>query len=137
MKTITIDASCAVSWLFPEQRTAAADRLLRDAGRYRFAAPDVFAWEIGNFIIKRSRLTGTDPNGVLERLEALDIRIAAARDPSEVLELTQAATVHGLSLFDTAYLIHALATRGGLASRDERLLAAAGAAGVDVMDMRD
>ena len=43
MKTVTIDASCAISWLFAEQRTRAADRLLLDEAIYR-TAPDVFAW---------------------------------------------------------------------------------------------
>jgi len=137
MKTITVDASCAIGWLFAEQRTAACDQLLREAGERRFVAPDILAWELANFISKRGRQGQSDPAIVLGKLSLLAIEIAAPRAASGPFELIRPAMTHGLSLFDTAYLLNALGHGGGLASRDGQLLEAAIAMGVDVFDLRD
>lgn len=136
MKTVTIDASCVISWLFPEQRTAAADRLLLDGEVYR-SAPEIFAWELGNFISIRASQGRADPTVLCEKLEQLDIRLGAPRDRDSTLALIPPAVFHRLSLFDTAYLLHALGHGGSLASRNGLLLDAAAAAGVDVFDLRD
>ncbi|MDZ4362180.1 type II toxin-antitoxin system VapC family toxin [Brevundimonas sp.] len=135
MKTVTIDASCAISWLFAEQRTASADALLLNGAIHR-VAPDIFAWEVGNFIAVKSSRGHVDLDGVREKLDRLDIRIGWSRDKDQILSLIGPAIAHGLSLFDTAYLLHALGHGGSLASRDGRLLDAARAVGVDVFDLR-
>lgn len=136
MKTVTIDASCVISWLFPEQRTRAADELLLK-GAALWAAPDIFAWEVGNFVALRAAQGRVDPRQVQARLALLDVRITVARQQDAVMALIPPAVANDLSLFDTAYLLHALGHGGGLASRDKRLLAAASKAGVDVFDLRD
>ena len=136
MKTVTIDASCAISWLFPEQRTQAADRLLLDGNAYR-TAPDIFAWEMGNFISLRVARSRADLVQLGEKLDLLEIRVTTARDRDATLALIGPSLTHGLSLFDTAYLLHALGHGGALASRDTALLDAARAAGVEVYDLRD
>lgn len=136
MKTVTIDASCAISWLFAEQRTQTADRLLLDGDVYR-TAPDIFIWEIANFISNRVAQGRADPAQLCEQLARLDIRVGQVRDRDATLALIAPASTWRLSLFDTAYLLHALGHGGALASRDGRLLEAARAAGVDVFDLRD
>lgn len=136
MKTVTVDASCAISWLFAEQRTDAADRLLLDEQVYR-TAPDVFLWEIGNFMSLRVSRGRSELDPLRERLDQLDIRVTSPRDSEATLALIAPSVVHGLSLFDTAYLLHALGNGGALASRDVALLEACRAAGVDVIDLRD
>ena len=136
MKTVTIDASCAISWLFQEQRTAAADQLMLDGAVYR-TAPDIFAWELGNFIALRAARRRIDPVLVREKLDQLDVRLGAPRDRDATLGVIQPAAAWRLSLFDTAYLLHALGHGGALASCDGPLLEAARAAGVDVLDLRD
>lgn len=137
MKTITIDASCAASWLFVQQRTQAADRFFRESVGDRLVAPDIFAWEIGNLIVKQARRADRDPDTYLQRLGDLGVRVAAPRGAEDVLELVGAASGHGLSLFDAAYLRDALARAGWLATRDGRLIEVARAVGVDVFDLRD
>ena len=136
MTIVTVDASCAISWLFAEQRTAAADRLLLDAGHDR-VAPDIFAWEMGNFIALRGRAGRAKPAEILDQLARLSIRTSPPRDDGAVSTLIPSAVKHDLSLFDAAYLLHALGHGGALASRDARLLNAARQAGVDVFDLRD
>ncbi|MEH6663514.1 MAG: type II toxin-antitoxin system VapC family toxin [Brevundimonas sp.] len=137
MNTVTIDASAAVSWLFPAQASGVADAFLNDSADRRLAAPGIFAWEVGNLIATRSRRAGMDPTDLCDRLEALGIEIAPAPSPEAVLETVGAAAALDLTLFDTAYLLHAMNHGGGLASRDRRLLDAARSAGVDVFDLRD
>lgn len=136
MKTVTIDASCVISWLFREQRTRAADRLLLD-GSALWTAPDIFVWEVGNFIAQRAVQGRVDPPQVQARLALLDIRVTPPRQRDEVMALIPPAVANDLSLFDTAYLLHALGHGGGLASRDKRLLEGASKVGVDVFDLRD
>ncbi|MDP3370510.1 MAG: type II toxin-antitoxin system VapC family toxin [Brevundimonas sp.] len=136
MKTVTIDASCATSWLFAEQRTLAADRLLLDGEIYR-TAPDIFVWELGNFISLRAGQGRVDPAVLRGKLDQLDVRLGAPRDRDATLALIPPAVFHRLNLFDTAYLLHALGHGGALASRNGPLLEAAMAASVDVFDLRD
>lgn len=137
MKTVTIDASAATSWIFPRQATASADVFLAGSADRRFTAPGVFAWEIGNLIATRSRRASLEPGQWVERLEGLGIEIGSSPSGETVLGFIDAAMKHDLTLFDTAYLLHALGHGGGLASRDAQLLKAATTAGVEVFDLRD
>ena len=137
MKTVTIDASAAASWLFPAQTTRAADAFLIAKEPRRYAAPDVFRWEIGNLIVQRCRGDQGMLDVLIGRLVRLDIEAQPALLPEDVTALMDQARSHGLRLFDAAYLAHARAHDAALASRDGRLIGAARAAGVDVFDLRD
>ena len=136
MKIVTIDASAAASWLLPLQRTQAADEFLMDDQPRLLIAPDIFAWEIGNLLARNARRDAKAAASYLLDLEALDIGVTAPRDHESVLGLVDFAARQGLSLFDAAYLFLCLERGASLASRDGRLLDAAGAAGVDVIDLR-
>jgi predicted nucleic acid-binding protein len=137
VKTVSIDASVAAAWLFPTQRTRAADLFLGLRTERRFAAPMVFAWEVGNQIAVRSRGDIGQAEILLADLASLNIEIAPAPDDEVVLGGIGQAIRWNLTLFDSAYLNHALTLGGALASRDRRLIEAARAAGVDVFDLRD
>lgn len=137
MKTVTIDASAAASWLLPMQRTSAADRFLEDDQPRRLIAPDIFAWEIGNLLARNARRNVEAAADYVQDLHALDIQVTAPRDSESVLGLVDFAAREGLSLFDAAYLFLCLERGAALASRDARLLDTARAAGVDVFDLRD
>lgn len=135
MKTVTIDASAAASWLFPQQRTRRADAFLEGGDYERLIAPDIFVWEIGNLIARR--LKPDERAAALDMLSLLQIEMAPSRPSGAVLELVGFAERHGVSLFDAAYLQLCLQTDARLASRDTRLLEAAHAAGVNLLDLRD
>jgi predicted nucleic acid-binding protein len=137
MKTITIDASAAASWIFPRQATAAADAFISDDAPRQLIAPSVFCWEMGNQIVRRARRFGESPSVLLEDLSVLGVQIAAPPVSEEVLDGVATALGQGLSLLDSAYLQLSLSRNAALASRDARLLDAARAAGVDVFDLRD
>ena len=97
----------------------------------------MFSWEIGNFISIRVGRGRAELKQVREKLDQLEVRVTTARDREATLALIEPALTHRLSLFDTAYLRHALGHGGALASRDAALLDAAVTAGVDVFDLRD
>jgi predicted nucleic acid-binding protein len=97
----------------------------------------VFAWEVGNQIAVRSRGDIGQAEILLADLASLNIEIAPAPDDEVVLGGIGQAIRWNLTLFDSAYLNHALTLGGALASRDRRLIEAARAAGVDVFDLRD
>ena len=137
MKTVTIDASAAASWLFRGQRTRAADAFLKDSVDRRFVAPGVFAWEIGNQIGIRARGDRREVSRMLAHLGTIGVGIAPSPAVEAVFGSIDQALRRDLTLFDTAYLSHALELGTSLASRDRRLLHAAEAAGVDVFDLRD
>lgn len=137
MKIVSIDASAAAAWLFHTQRTEAADRFLACGDGHRYVAPTVFAWEIGNQIAVRARGSGVEAERLLRHLASFDIEIAPAPGAETVFGSIEQAIRRNLTLFDTAYLNHALTYGGALASRDGRLLDAARVAGVDVFDLRD
>ncbi|GAA0622782.1 type II toxin-antitoxin system VapC family toxin [Brevundimonas kwangchunensis] len=137
MKTVTIDASAAASWLLSGQKTSAADAFLQDEEPRNLIAPDIFAWEIGNLLARMAKRNAAIAADYLHDLAALDIRVTAPREHESVLGLVDFAAREGLSLFDAAYLFLCLERGAGLASRDARLLDAARRAGVDVFDLRD
>ncbi len=103
----------------------------------RLVAPAIFAWEIGNQIGVRSRGEIQGVAARLERLAAFRIEISAPVTDDAVFESIGQALRLSLTLFDTAYLNHALTSGGGLASRDGKLIEAAVRAGVEVFDLRD
>lgn len=137
MKIVTIDASAAASWLFPAQRTQASDRFLETSANRRFVAPSVLAWEMGNQIAVRARGDEGEAHRLLTQLETFEIDIGEPLRPEGVFAYVGHAVRRNLTLFDTAYLNHALALGASLASRDKQLLGAAVKAGVDVIDLRD
>lgn len=137
MKIVSIDASAAAAWLFHTQRTVAADHFLATSADRRLVAPMVFAWEIGNQIAVRARGSTGEADRLLLALASFNIEIAPPADSAAVFATVGQAIRRGLTLFDAAYLNHALTLGASLASRDRRLLDAARAVGVDVFDLRD
>lgn len=137
MKTVTIDASAAASWLFPAQATRSADAFLTDKEPRRYIAPDIFLWEVGNLIVQRSRGDQAVLDILLGRFVRLGIESQVPLSPEVVMDMMDQARSGGLRLFDAAYLAIAREHDAALASRDRRLLDAAVAAGVDVFDLRD
>lgn len=136
MKIVTIDASAAASWLFPSQRTASADAFIASEAGMRLVAPAIFAWEIGNQIGVRARGDAREVALRLDQLSGFGIEIAPpVRDEAVFGSIGQAMRL-SLTLFDAAYLTHALMAGTDLASRDKKLIEAAVRAGVEVFDLR-
>ena len=132
---IVIDASAVAGWLIESQATPSADRFLDEIDRRELHAPYVFAWEMRNLLLRRSR-RGLDLKGSLAALALYGIEIAPAPGEDDLSQLVLAADAHFLSLFDTAYLALALELDASLASRDAQLINAARIEGIEVFDLR-
>lgn len=133
---IVLDASAALAFLLPSQRTDASEALLDKAEEHRFAAPAIFPWEVGQVLLRRFHKTPERAGEGLSRLMALPVNVSLLTDPGEPQALIPIAASRQLSLFDAAYLDLALALDAPLATRDAALISAAADAGASVLDLR-
>ena len=130
---IVIDASIAAAWFFPDEDSAIA----RKAGEHVFneggLVPRLFWFEIRNALLIGERRGRGDPAAsaaFLARLDALPIEVDHRPSGIELLGL---AREHALSGYDAAYLELALRSATQLATLDRRLVTAATAAGVPLV----
>lgn len=134
MTPFVLDASVAMSWCFEDEADARGDAVLRRLAASRASVPGIWPLEIANVLLaaeRRGRIRAAESARFLALLEALPIEVdahTAARATREILLLGRE---HGLSSYDAAYL--ELAARSGLplATRDERLGAAAESLGIE------
>ena len=132
-----IDASAVLAWLLETQGTPAAVRFLERQGGAdrRWEAPFVFGWEVDNTLLRLARagrLSAGAYDDACAQLDHYDVRLGPPFAAAEIIGLAQE---DGLSLFDAAYLEHALQKGYALASRDHDLLAAARRHGLVVHDL--
>jgi len=129
-----LDASVAMAWCFEDETNrdteAVLDRLTDDPA----VVPSLWVYEVANVVLmaeRRGRLTEFQGTRFVELLGRLPINVDLA--PPEITTVLAVGRRHGLSAYDAAYL--ALAERDGipLATQDERLRAAAIAAGVPLL----
>lgn len=125
MNDVVLDASAALGLLLPSQATGAGAAFLLAAEAERFIAPYVFAWEVGNVLVRlrlRGLLAGEAYHEAFDHLSALEVAMSPAPTPDAVVALGDLAAAEGIRLFDAAYLALAVDRRCPLASRDALLL---------------
>ena len=136
---ILLDASAAIAWLAPGQRTASSEALLSEAHRHRFEAPHIFPAEVRNVLLKleqRGRIDAFFTGQALEGLAAYDIGIEAPPSLTLYDAILDLARREKLSVYDALYLWQAMRNGVALASRDADLLSAATANSVASFDLR-
>ena len=122
-----LDASVALAWLLPGERTEAVDALADQLGITTPAVPAIWPLEVANALLtarRRERITDRDVDRMLELLFALPVEVdaPAAGEPLErVLAVARRCV---LTTYDAAYI--ELAQRRGwpLATIDRTLVAA-------------
>jgi predicted nucleic acid-binding protein len=130
---VVIDASAAACWLFADEATPETDSLLarvRDTGGH---APALWRWEMSNLLIagiRKARISEADAAGHLADLALLPITIDTEATERAWRETFLLAQAHSLTAYDAAYLELSQRTGLELASKDEKLCAAAAAIGV-------
>ena len=135
MTEVVVDASAALSWLLASQSTPASKRFIAELEGRRLSAPFVFGWEVNNTLLaslRRGRLSAPAYEDACEVLRRYDVKLGAPFHATRMFALAQE---EHLSLFDAAYLDHALQARAELASRDRELLSAAVRRGVVIHDL--
>lgn len=127
---ITLDASVALAWCFEDEWSAQADEVLRLVQSDGALVPPLWDLEIVNVLLvaeRRGRITPADTIRFLALFDALPIEISESDPP--MTELAAIGRTHGLSAYDSAYLLASLRSGWPLATLDERLREAAKAIG--------
>ena len=130
-----LDGSMALAWCFEDEVTPAVDAVMLGAAREGAVVPSLWRFEVANGLqmaVRRKRIDAAYRDRALANLAALDIRIDEAGDGYAWTATVRLAEVHGLSVYDAAYLELAQRTRLPLATLDTALAAAARSAGVTV-----
>lgn len=133
MKPIVVDASIALAWCFPDETSAYAETVLVGLGGETMLVPAIWELEVANAIMVGLRRKRLEMPGVEQFLSLIE-QLAPMQDARPVVEhmrdVLPLAAEHGLTAYDAAYLELALRRHALLATLDDKLLAAARAAGV-------
>ena len=137
MTLCVLDASVALSWIFEDEASPYAEVVIEALKSTSAVVPLVWPLEIDNAIlaaIRRRRIEEADAFRYLTVLDtlALEIDLEVARETlgQRILGL---GLTHGLSAYDASYLEVAMRRGLPLATQDERLMRAASAAGIDLL----
>ena len=134
--SLVIDSSITLAWLFEDERSPAADSVLRRVTESGAVAPSLWRLEVANALqmaVKRKRITAVFRDASITDLQALEVNIDAETDRHAWTTTLQLAERCRLTLYDAAYL--ELAQRLGLplATLDEELRTAGAALGVTLL----
>jgi predicted nucleic acid-binding protein len=130
---LVLDCSVALSWFFPDEKTAFTEAALDLAALKECWVPAIWRLEFPNALLvaeRKRRLTRAERLQVLEEASRLRLRVDAA--VQEMRAIGDLAERHDLSTYDAAYLELAARQGSALITLDKDLAAAAVAAGVPV-----
>jgi predicted nucleic acid-binding protein len=123
---LVLDASAAVAWASPDEAPPAA--LAEAVAAARCVAPGLWAYEVHNVLhvlARRGRLDTAGYEAAVSALAALDVELESPSWAQVEHAVTRLARLHGLSIYDAAYLELALRERLPLATFDSDLARAA------------
>ncbi|MCP9837890.1 type II toxin-antitoxin system VapC family toxin [Cyanobium sp. N.Huapi 1H5] len=136
MLSFVADVSAVCAWCFEDEGSEASEALLARLPESELCVPALFLWELANVLLmaeRRGRISAADRSQFLTLVVQLDLAIDPA-DPAVVWhDVLSLAAQHRLTSYDAAYL--ELAMRAGLplASRDNALIEAARACGLELL----
>jgi predicted nucleic acid-binding protein len=130
---LVLDCSVTMSWLFREEFTPFAERILDEVTASRAVVPSLWPLEVGSVLLqaeRRGRVSEADGSRFLALLGGLQIDVDALRGLDLLHDVVPLARATGLTAYDASYL--ELAARFGvpLATLDRRLASAASRVGV-------
>jgi len=130
---LVLDCSIALSWFFPDEKTAFSEAALDLVALEECWVPAVWRLEFPNALLvaeRRRRLTRDERLQVLD--EAVRLRLRVDATVPELRAISDLAERHALSTYDAAYLELAARQGAALITLDKDLAAAAASAGVAV-----
>jgi len=130
---LVLDCSIALSWFFPDEKTAFTEAALDLVALEECWVPSVWRLEFPNALLvaeRRRRLTREERLQVLDEAARLRLRVDAV--VPELRAISDLAERHALSTYDAAYLELAARQGATLITLDKALGGAAAAAGVPV-----
>lgn len=139
MKEIVIDASVALAWCFPDERSVYAERVLEALEGRVVLVPAIWALQVANGLLvgeRRKRIEQPDILRFTNLLEALAVREVALPARANIEGVLPLARAYKLSAYDASYLDVAIRSGAELATADDALERAARKAGVPIMTPR-
>ena len=131
-----LDCSVTMSWVFPDEASAATDRLRESMIEGHAFVPALWPVEVGNVLLtatRRGRITADECPRICASLEALPIEIEPVSMSSAWGAALELARKHRLSGYDAMYLELAVRMQLPLATLDRALGAAGRAEGLNVL----
>jgi predicted nucleic acid-binding protein len=130
------DASVAIGWIHPAQATAETAAMLDaiEAGA-SLEVPALWPVEVANaltMLVRRGKLMEDDRRTGLGWLGSLTVRVDLEMASLAFSKLSELASIHGLSVYDAAYLELADRRKLPLGCKDGPLRKAAKHAGVKI-----
>ena len=123
MKKIVVDASVAIKWFVPEIHSEAAGRLFDP--QIVLCAPDLIVSELGNTLwkkVRRGEILREEAEEILASFAALPLDIYPSK---EILSAAfQLAVELDRSVYDSLYLVLAIAQRCAVITADRKFHAA-------------
>jgi predicted nucleic acid-binding protein len=132
-EAFVLDCSVTMAWYFKDEADDYANAVRTSLGTVGVVVPALWPLEVANILVlgeRRKRSTEAEAGAWLKFMRRLPIRVdeeTAARAWADILHVARG---HGLSAYDAAYLELAIRLGLPLATLDDRLQAAAAAAGV-------
>jgi predicted nucleic acid-binding protein len=135
---IVVDNSVIIPLVASDEDAKYSERVIRSADDgTRLMAPALCMYEFGNAIltcVRRERMTEADAYSAHIWLEELPIRFIGALSLVEVSAIHGLAASTGLSFYDGAYLLMAMAEQAKIATLDRALRVAAESRGIEVFE---
>jgi predicted nucleic acid-binding protein len=133
MSQLVIDTSYALACVMPDELRPAG---MREVLGNELIAPFIWPLEVASAMrngIRRRRFDLARARGLCSHLAALEVELVTPRvnDPLRHLELS---TAHDLTPYDALYVDLALSRRCPMATHDARLVDAARALGIEVLN---
>lgn len=134
--SVVLDSSVTLAWVHGDERTPAIETVFDRVADQGAVVPSLWHLEIANSLtvaVRRKRLSPAERDDALTDLAQLDIAVDDETERHAWKATTQIADLHGLSVYDAAYLELAQRKRLPLVTLDKALIRAAEAAGVEVL----
>lgn len=132
-KTLVIDNSVVMAWLFEDEVSAYADHILDQLPDLNLLVPAIWSLEVSNVLLvaeKRGRLSNDDIYHFINLLMQLPIEIVVEDYRRSIQRILALGRSNEISAYDAAYLDLAIQNVCPLATLDHKLLEAAKNCGV-------
>lgn len=134
--SVVLDSSATLAWIHGDERTAAIEAVFDRVAERGAVVPSLWHLEVANSLtvaVRRERILPAERTDALADLAQLGIAVDDETEQHAWKATMQLADLHGLSVYDAAYLELAQRKRLPLVTLDKALIRAAQAAGVEVL----
>lgn len=131
-----LDCSLAMSWLFPDEKTAGTINLQEYLDKNKAIVPEIWPVEVGNVLWvaeKKQKISPYQSNQFKNLLELLPIEIDKKTSDLALNRILELAREYKITVYDACYLELSLRVSAPLATLDVELAEAAQKAGIPVL----